>query len=289
MLIGGAGIGAVGGSDDQFAHLFLGPVVEQPEGAVGGPIRGNGVVGEPAAVHMAEQIVLRADRGIDVGEVDPGPLSVYRHDTILTMGGSVPCMPDADEVTGPDDERSRVFSGFGIASAVLAVVAVAAVVLIAGMWSGHRAAAAERSYQARSMQVAAEWTGVLINMNTSNVEASLQRLRDGTVGELNAGFEASIAPYRDVVKTLRSRTTGQVESVSIEKVHHDLDGGIGPQQGAPASLAPEFATRTDTVLVVATSVSENVGNTPTTVRWNLRLGVSEVDGTPMISVLESVR
>jgi hypothetical protein len=238
---------------------------------------------------MAEQIVLRAHPRVDVGEVDSGTLSVYRHDTILTMAGSVPCMPDADEVTEPDNERSRVFSGFGIASAVLAVVAVAAAVLIAGMWSGHRATAAERSYQARSMQVAAEWTGVLINMNTENVEASLQRLRDGTVGELNSGFEASIAPYRDVVRTLRSRTTGQVESVSIEKVHYDLDGGIGRQQGAPASLAPEFATRTDTVLVVATSVSENVGNTPTTVRWNLRLGVSEVDGTPRISRLESVR
>ena len=47
--------------------------------------------------------------------------------------------------------------------------------------------------------------------------------------------------------------------------------------------------RTDTVLLVATSVSENVGGKPTTVRWNLRLGVSEVDGKPMISRLESVR
>jgi hypothetical protein len=181
------------------------------------------------------------------------------------------------------------------------------------MWSGHRASNAERSYQARSMQAAAEWTGVLINMNADNVEGSLQRLRDGTVGELNSGFEASIAPYRDVVKTLRSRTTGQVESVSIEEVHRNPDGQADQRPAAP-SLAPELATRTDTVLIVATSVSENAGTAPapapgasdgpaatppgptttdarpggagptttdarpggagpTTVRWNLRLGV----------------
>jgi len=162
-----------------------------------------------------------------------------------------------------------------------------AAAVIAVMWSGHRAAASERSYQARSMQAAAEWTGVLINMNTDNVEGSLATLRDGTVGELNSGFDSSIAPYREVVQTLRSRTTGQVESVSIEEVHRDPDGQSGRR--TPESLAPVFADRTDTVLVVATSVSENAGAKPTTVRWNLRLGVSDVDGKPMISRLESVR
>jgi hypothetical protein len=238
---------------------------------------------------MAEQIVLGADRGIDMGEIDPGPRSMYRHATIITMRGNLPCMPGVDEVPETGEPRPRVFSGFGVASAVLAIVAVTAVALIAVMWSGHRASAAERTYQARSMQVAAEWTAVLINMNTDNVEGSLQRLRDGTVGELNSGFDSSIAPYRDVVKALRSATTGRVESVSIEEVHHDLDARDPQRPTAPASLAPEFSARTDTVLVIATSVSENAGNTPTTVRWNLRLGVSDIDGKPMISRLESLR
>jgi len=130
---------------------------------------------------------------------------------------------------------------------------------------------------------------VLINMNADNVEGSLQRLREGTVGELNSGFESSIAPYRDVVKTLRSRTTGQVESVSIEEVHRTPGGPADEGPTTAASLAPELSARTDTVLIVATSVSENAGNKPTTVRWNLRLGVSEVDGKSMISRLESVR
>ncbi len=183
-----------------------------------------------------------------------------------------------------------------MASVALAVLAVVAVALIAVMWSGHRAAEGERRDQARAMQAAAEWTGLLINMNADNVEASMARLRDGTVGELNSGFEASIAPYRDVVRTLRSSTTGQVESVSIEMLHADLsaDPGArpGPRPDPSADSSAELtalSSRTDTVLVVATSVSENSGGTPTTVRWNLRLGVSEVDGKAMISGLESLR
>ena len=198
---------------------------------------------------------------------------------------------EPDEVSSPAGRRSRTFSGFGVASAVLAVAALSVAVLVSVMWSDHRATAAERSFQARSMEAAAEWTGVLINMNADNVAENLQRLRDGTVGELNSGFDASIAPYRDVVTTLRSRTTGEVESVSIEQIHRDPVGR--PAAPAVPDLATALAARTDTVLVVATSVSQNAGITatkgPTTVRWNLRLGVSEVDGKLMISRLESIR
>ena len=50
-----------------------------------------------------------------------------------------------------------------------------------------------------------------------------------------------------------------------------------------------YASRTETVLVVATSVSDNVGGKPKTVRWNLRLDVSEVDGKLLISRLEPIR
>lgn len=198
----------------------------------------------------------------------------------------------------PEAEREHGVSRFGVASAILAVIAVVAAALIGFMWSGHRAAESERSYQARVLQAASQWTSILINMNAENVEASMGRLRDSTVGELNTGFDQSIAPYRDVVKTLRSRTTGRVESVSIEEIHQELDP-TSDQNPAPAAV-PEMSQRTDTVLVVATSVSENAGTKaapsapgapagPITVRWNLRLGVSEVDGMPMISRLESLR
>lgn len=201
---------------------------------------------------------------------------------------SEPAAEHAAEPRLDPPEDSPTWTIFGIASAVLAVVAVAALVLTAVLWSGHRKAADERDYEGRAMQAAADWTGVLINMNADNVEDSLRRLRDGTVGGLNTGFEASIAPYRDVVQTLESRTVGEVESVSVEFVHHQLDTRPGQQPTASAGpLDPSW--RTCTVLVVATSVSENAGSKPTTVRWNLRLGVSEVDGTPRISRLESVR
>lgn len=198
------------------------------------------------------------------------------------MPGTLPCVPESDA-------ESEQISGFGVASAVLAVVAIAAAALIAVLWSGHRSAAADRDYQARAMQAAAQWTGILINMNADNVEGAMAQLRDGTIGDLNTGFETSIAPYRDVVKTLRSKTTGQVESVAIEVTHQNLENQPGQRPPAPATLPAELAARTDTVLVVATSVSQNAGGEPTTVRWNLRLGVSDVDGVAKVSRLESLR
>jgi hypothetical protein len=191
--------------------------------------------------------------------------------------------------TAPADEPvGRVFSLYGVASTVLALVAVAAAVLCTLIWSGHREHADELRYRTRVMQTATDWTGVLINMNKDNIEASLQKLHDGTVGELNADFDAAVTPYRDVVRTLQSRTSGQIEAVAYESVHHDLDTKPGSPPPAP-SLPTELAARTDTVIVVASSVSENVGGTPQTVRWNLRLGVSDVDGELLISRLESMR
>ena len=202
----------------------------------------------------------------------------------MSGAGSLPCMPEDSE-----DSAKPGWSRVGIGSAALGVICAAALVVIAVLGVSHRAADADRSRQARVMQTAAEWTGLLINMNVANVGASLERLRDGTVGELNSGFDASIAPYRKVVEALNSRTTGEVESVSIEVLHHDLDAAPGQRPSGPQSLPAELTARTDTVLVVATSVSENTGNKPTTVRWNLRLGVSEVDGTMKVSRLESLR
>lgn len=137
------------------------------------------------------------------------------------------------------------------------------------------------------MQTAAEWTGVLINMNSGNIDASLQRLHDGTVGELNTDFDAAMQPYRQVVQKLQSQSAGRIEAVAIETVHHDPDAQPGVAR--PATTSPAFATRTDSVMLVATSVSENAGAKPQTVHWNLRLDVSDVDGKLMVSRLESIR
>jgi hypothetical protein len=188
----------------------------------------------------------------------------------------------------PDDAGGRTFSPYGIASAVLGALCVAAIALGAVIWTDHRNDVDELSYQTRIMQTAADWTGVLINMNTDNIKQSLQKLHDGTVGELNADFDSSIQPYQQVVERLQSRSRGEVEAVAVEAVHHDLDaqpGGPKPSAPLPASMA----RRSDTVMVVATSVSENVGGKPQTVHWNLRLGVSDVDGKLMISRVESIR
>ena len=205
--------------------------------------------------------------------------------------GTLTAMAAPEENPEHDDARHQaagpVFSAYGIGSTVFALIAVAAVVLCVMIWSGHRNQSEELSYRTRVLQTATDWTGVLINMNKDNVDASLQKLHDGTVGELNADFDAAVTPYRQVVQTLQSRTTGQIQAVAYESVHHDLD----TEPGTPPAptLPPEMASRTDTVIVIASSVSENVGGKPQTVRWNLRLGVSDVDGQLFISRLESMR
>ena len=71
------------------------------------------------------------------------------------------------------------------------------------------------------LQAAADWTGVLINMNKDTVDSSLQTLHEGTVGQLNADFETIVEPYSELVQTLRAKTTGQIDSVAIESLHHD--------------------------------------------------------------------
>ena len=199
---------------------------------------------------------------------------------------------DEDEAAEDDAESTgdRIFSSYGVASAVLGVLSVAAVALIAVIWSSHRSDVAERSYQSRVLQTAVDWTGVLINMNADNVDANLQRLHDGTVGDLNVDFDASVQPYRQVVQRLKSRSAGRIDSVAMESVHHNLDAEPGAPRPAPAAEAQLPAgTRTDTVMVIATSIAETAGGKPQTVHWDLRLDVSDVDGRMLISRLESIR
>jgi hypothetical protein len=211
-------------------------------------------------------------------------------------------MPDGEQTEPPNDDNSDddaaaepessddgMFSNYGIASTILALLSVAAVALGVIIWSAHRDDVAERSYLTRVMQTAADWTGVLINMNAGNIDASLQRLHDGTVGELNADFDAAVQPYRQVVEKLQSQSAGQIEAVAVDTVHHDLDTRPGVARPVVTTKLPPLATRTDSVMLVATSVSENAGAKPQTVHWNLRLDVSNVDGKLMISGLASIR
>lgn len=196
---------------------------------------------------------------------------------------------ESNDVDGDEAESAEVFSHYGIASAVLGVLSVAAVVLCFIIWSNHRDQVAEREYLSRVMQTAADWANVLINMNSGNVDASLQRLHDGTVGDLNTDFDAAVQPYKAVVEKLQSKSAGRVDAVAIETVHHDLDTQPGVSRPVVTTKLPPFASRTDSVMLIATSVSENVGAKPQTVHWNLRLDVSDVDGKLMISGLGSIR
>ncbi|MBV8966277.1 MAG: hypothetical protein JO191_08895 [Mycobacteriaceae bacterium] len=199
---------------------------------------------------------------------------------------------DSGEDSGEDEEALEehrpVFSGFGIATTVLGLICVAAIVLMTLMWSAHRDEQNDLTYKARVLQAATSWAGVLVNMSKDNIDSSLQKLHDGTVGDLNTELDKAIQPYTSLVKTLQAKTTGQINSVSIESVYHDLDrqpGSPPPREDVPGGLA----SRTDTVLVVATSVSETAGEKPQTVHWNLRIAVSSVGGELLVSHLDFLR
>ena len=209
-------------------------------------------------------------------------------------------MPDGESTEVPvDEDKSAEYeaestgdriSTFGVASAALGVLSLVAIGLIAVIWSSHRSDVSERRYQSRVMQTAVEWTGVLINMNADNVGANLQRLHDETVGELNVDFDSAVQPYRQVVQRLQSRSAGRIEAVALESVRHDLDVEAGaPRPAAVPESALPAGTRTDTVMVIATSVAETAGGKPQTVHWDLRLDVSDLDGKMLISRLESIR
>jgi hypothetical protein len=192
-----------------------------------------------------------------------------------------------DQLTEEPPEPTPTISRYGVASAVFGVIAVTAAVLAAMIWSGHHRDAEELAYRTRVLQTAADWTGGLVTMNPDTVAGNLQKLRDGTVGQLNVEFDQTVEPFKEIVAKLKAQTVGQVESVSIETLHHQPGEGDKPAADQPELSA--VASRTDTVLVVATSVSQNAGGKPQTVRWNLRLGVSDVDGRLLISRLETIR
>lgn len=175
-------------------------------------------------------------------------------------------------------------SGYGWGSVVLGLVAVAALVFSLITWKVHHDDVNERGYRSRVLQTAASWTSVLINLNAENVEKGMVRLRDKTVGELNAEFDAALAPYRDVVQRIQSRSSGRIEAVAIESVHNELD-----EQSETVTEEPSSPGRTDPVMVIATSIAENVGGRPQTVHWALHLDVTDVAGDLMISRLRSIR
>ncbi|MGE5695243.1 MAG: hypothetical protein ACM4D3_08385 [Candidatus Sericytochromatia bacterium] len=190
-----------------------------------------------------------------------------------------------DGASETEDRRSGL-SGFGLGSAALGLLCVAAIVLTSLIWSAHREERDDLNHQARVMQTAFDWAGVLINMNKDNVQASVAKLHESTVGTLNTDLDRVIEPLTNLVKTLQLKTTGQVNAVAIESVHR-----ANPQPGTPPpdETLGGLASRTDTVLIIATLAAENAGGKRPPTSLNLRIGVSDVDGQLLVSNLELLR
>lgn len=223
-----------------------------------------------------------------VNESDSEPQDTATEDTVTE---DTVTEDTATEDTAPEKPaRTRVFSAYGVVSAVLGVVSVAAIVVGVLLWSGHRSAVEERQYEVRAKKAAVQWTLVLINMTKDNLDGSLARLHDDTAGGLNADFDATLAPYRELVQRLATHTGGRIESVALQSVSHDLgDPGAASPPPEPAPGPAPVGTRTDTVQVLATSLAGNGGAKPQAVNWNLLVDVSDVDGRLLISRLQALR
>jgi hypothetical protein len=219
-----------------------------------------------------------------------------KHEEVESSADQDGPVPDEEETESSADAtaseseppRGRMFSLYGVASTLLGLASVAAIVLGVITWWAHHRELDDRGYQNRVLRTAASWTGVLINLNASNVDTGMTRLRAKTAGQFNAEFDTLMQPYRAGIQKIQSRNSGRIESAAIESVHHDLGAPAGAEPPPPLPPPPSGATRTDTVMLVATSIIENQGKAET-VRWNLQLNVSDVDGTLLISGLTSFR
>ena len=201
-------------------------------------------------------------------------------------------MPDDERPPDREDDDGPVFTGFGIGSAVSAWSRSRRSCLARLIWTSTAATSTNSHYRTRVMQAAADWTSVLINMNKDSVEASLN----------TACTRARSVSSTPTSTRPSSRTASWCSTLQAQ--HHRpgrLGGGrVDPPRAARSRTAPRrlsaqpelsaSASRTDTVMVVATSISENAGaDKPQTVRWTLRLDVSDVDGKLLISRLEPIR
>ena len=94
---------------------------------------------------------------------------------------------------------------------------------------------------------------------------------------------------RRASKSQRFSTPIQASPLDIYHRPQTLPDGRPAPAPTPQPALEEMVNRTDTVMVVATSISENIGGKPQTLRWTLRMDVSDVDGKLLISRLEQVR
>ena len=235
-------VAADAASDDQVADLLLGAVVQRPERAVGGAVAGHLVLGQPAAVDMAEQVVLGAGIGVDVAQVDTRSIGFYRHPTRLPdrssrprgRGRQVPSR--ACPTTSRDRQRRRRH--------------------LHRLW--HRLGCARRHRRRRDRAGRADLDTASrrrrraasphprhagrrrVDRRADQHEQGHRRRQHGQAARGHGRTaqrrlrRLGRSPTASWSRQLQSRTTGQVDSVAVEYVHHDQPGRPGRSRPRPS-------------------------------------------------------
>src|SRR6185312_17565001 len=83
-------VGVPGGVLDDGVHGLFGGVAQRGEGAFQRPVVRYGGLREPRAVHVPEEVVLRADGRVDIGQYDSGAAHAAPHFIVASAFPSHP-------------------------------------------------------------------------------------------------------------------------------------------------------------------------------------------------------
>lgn len=175
----------------------------------------------------------------------------------------------ADEAGDADTTES---TGMGTAIKVALIVGIVAVVGLSGVvgWLGWRAYQAHELQAKRELflEVGRQGAQNLTSIGFEHVDADVQRILDSASGTFFEQFEQRAAPYAELVKQVKSTSTGTITESGVET-----------------------ASESEAQVLVAVTVNTTVEGQPETGprAFRMRIQVQDVgDGGPKVSNVEFV-
>lgn len=108
---------------------------------------------------------------------------------------------------------------------------------------------------------------LLTTMDHDSVDSDVQRVLDSSVGGFHDQFQQQLGPFVDVIKQLKSRTSGTVTEAAVESVAGDT-----------AQVLVAVTVRTTTAAVPEEDSKP----------WRMRIGLRKVGGVAKINKVEFV-